>query len=164
MTILIDRPITHEFVQQLLNEIKHDTETSLCVVFSNCHGGDVAAGFALMDYCRWQYQNISTMAFGVVASLAAVMFSCMPDKQRDVMGRRCMGKNSVLMFHNMEVGETLPDQDFGDMMAHSMKDELAGVMVQGSFEYLMAALKNKQAEVFYPSQLACDAGLADHVL
>lgn len=164
MTILIDRPITHELVQQLLNDIKHDTETGLRVVFSNCQGGDVAAGFALMDYCRWQYQSISTMAFGVVASLAAVMFSCMPDKQRDKMGRRGMGKNAVLMFHNMEAGETLPDQDFGEMMTHSMKDELAGVMPQESFESLMAALRSEQAEVFYQSHKACEAGLADFVI
>lgn len=165
MTILINKKITHELVQQLMNDIKNDPDTGLRVVFCNCPGGDVAAGMALVDYCRWHYQSISTMAFGVVASLAAVMFSCMPDTLQDVMGRRSMGKNAILMFHDLDAGQTQQDHEFKQLMNDVIETELANRMEPQHFNWLREQIATaKDNDVFLTPSEAIRTGLADMVL
>lgn len=90
-------PIDQHSARQAMDElmlIEREYPGKPVTLYIMSPGGEVSSGFALLDVCRRLNAEVSTVALGLCASMAAVLACCCAPK-----GRRFIAPNAELMVH-----------------------------------------------------------------
>ena len=99
---MFDKQVNDSSVKECVKELtRWHRQDSKCAIELqlNSPGGTINDGFALIDYIRGLEDSghaITTMAFGMAASMAGVILQ--------VGGQRVMGKNAFLLIHEGSLG------------------------------------------------------------
>lgn len=132
-------------------------------IILNTGGGDVNAGFALIDYVRWlreQGHEVTIRVLGMAASMGAIVLQS--------ADRRIMGRNSVMMLHEASFGAS------GTYAQVKSSVELAEIYHERMFDILAErsegkmsrrAIKDafKKKTWWMPAQEALNKGFVDEL-
>ena len=93
----IETPMANTVVAQLLF-LESENPNADISLYINSPGGDVSAGWAIMDTMRYIKPNVSTIGMGLVASMAAVLLAA------GEKGKRFVLPNTQVMIHQPSSG------------------------------------------------------------
>ena len=97
LTGVVDDNLSNIVVAQLLILANEDPEKEI-KIYINSPGGSVTAGMAIYDTMQYIKAPISTLCFGMAASMGALILSA------GTAGRRYALKNSEIMLHQVMGG------------------------------------------------------------
>ena len=97
LTGVVDDNLSNTVVAQLLILANEDPEKEI-KIYINSPGGSVTAGMAIYDTMQYIKAPISTLCFGMAASMGALILSA------GTAGRRYALKNSEIMLHQVMGG------------------------------------------------------------
>lgn len=137
-----------------------ETKGTITVIVSS-RGGDESGGFAIFDTLRGLKNQVVTVGYGAIYSIAALIFQA--------GSTRAMSPNADLMMHNGSI-----QMEAGDVATDSIQKIAAEAARNNSRYYCAIAHRSKiqlediQAwcvqERYFSAAEAVDAGLADMVL
>jgi len=93
----IETAMANTIVAQLLF-LESENPNADISLYINSPGGDVAAGWAIMDTMRYIKPNVSTIGMGLVASMASVLLAA------GEKGKRFVLPNTQIMIHQPSSG------------------------------------------------------------
>jgi len=93
----IETAMANTIVAQLLF-LESENPNADISLYINSPGGDVSAGWAIMDTMRYIKPNVSTIGMGLVASMAAVLLAA------GEKGKRFVLPNTQVMIHQPSSG------------------------------------------------------------
>lgn len=97
LTGLIETAMANTIVAQLLF-LESENPNADISLYINSPGGDVSAGWAIMDTMRYIKPNVSTIGMGLVASMASVLLAA------GAKGKRFVLPNTQIMIHQPSSG------------------------------------------------------------
>jgi len=93
----IETAMANTIVAQLLF-LESENPNADISLYINSPGGDVSAGWAIMDTMRYIKPNVSTIGMGLVASMASVLLAA------GTKGKRFVLPNTQIMIHQPSSG------------------------------------------------------------
>lgn len=93
----IETAMANTIVAQLLF-LESENPNADISLYINSPGGDVSAGWAIMDTMRYIKPNVSTIGMGLVASMASVLLAA------GAKGKRFVLPNTQIMIHQPSSG------------------------------------------------------------
>jgi ATP-dependent Clp protease protease subunit len=126
-------------------------------------GGEANALLAMIDILSSTDKTIATIVEGKAMSCGSILFSC------GKKGYRYMGKNSVLMFHDVSAGVKgkVADMDV-DLKEVKRLQKIVLSILDNNFEkkkgYFEAMYKkNNNSDVYFDAKSAKEEKLVDHI-
>ncbi len=146
-------------VSQLLYLEAEDSEEPIHMYISS-PGGSVMAGLAILDTMQLISAPVHTYAMGMVASMAAVLFSC------GEKGHRYIMPNAEVMIHQPLGGTSGQASDIEIQAMHilNLKKRLYKILSTATGQSVKTIEKESDRDNYFESAEAIKFGLADKVL
>ena len=161
--IMITEPIDDHMmgviVSQLLYLEAEDSEEPIHMYISS-PGGSVMAGLAILDTMQLITAPVHTYAMGMVASMAAVLFTC------GEKGHRYILPNAEVMIHQPLGGASGQASDIEIQANHiiKLKGRLYKILAKATGKTQKAIEKASDRDNYFEAKEAIAFGLADTVL
>lgn len=161
--IMISEPIDDYLmgivVSQLLYLDAEDHEEPIHLYISS-PGGSVMAGLAILDTMELISAPIYTYGLGLVASMAAVIFSC------GEKGHRYILPNAEVMIHQPLGGTSGQASDIEIQAKHiiSLKARLYEILAKATGQTVETIEKESDRDNYFVAKEAVEFGLADTIL
>lgn len=146
-------------VSQLLYLEAEDSEEPIHMYISS-PGGSVMAGLAILDTMQLISAPVHTYAMGMVASMAAILFSC------GEKGHRYIMPNAEVMIHQPLGGTSGQASDIEIQAKHilNLKKRLYKILSQATGKHVKTIEKESDRDNYFEADEAIKFGLADKVL
>jgi len=155
----INDEMASSIVAQLLYLESLD-ENSDIYMYINSPGGSVSAGLAIFDTMNYIKCDVSTISFGLSASMAAFLLAA------GQKGKRCALENSEIMIHQPLGGASGQASDIEITTRHiiKQKDKLSRILSDLTDQPLRKIRKDTDRDHFLNAYDALEYGLIDEVL
>ncbi len=155
----IDDHMMGVIVSQLLYLEAEDSEEPIHMYISS-PGGSVMAGLAILDTMQLISAPVHTYAMGMVASMAAVLFTCGEKGHRYVM------PNAEVMIHQPLGGTSGQASDIEIQAKHilNLKKRLYKILSKATGKQVKTIEKESDRDNYFEAAEAIKFGLADTVL
>ena len=155
----INDEMSSSIVAQLLYLESLD-ENSDIYMYINSPGGSVSAGLAIFDTMNYIKCDVSTISFGLSASMAAFLLAA------GKKGKRCALENSEIMIHQPLGGASGQASDIEITTRHiiKQKDKLTRILAELTNQPLRKIRKDTDRDHFLNAYDALEYGLIDEVL
>jgi ATP-dependent Clp protease, protease subunit len=159
ITEQIDDHMMGVIVSQLLYLEAEDSEEPIHIYISS-PGGSVMAGFAILDTMQLISAPVHTYAMGMVASMAAVIFTC------GEKGHRYILPNAEVMIHQPLGGTQGQASDIEIQANHiiSLKKRLYKIIAKATGRNVRTIEKESDRDNYFEAAKAIEFGLADTIL
>ena len=159
ITEQVDDHMMGVIVAQLLYLEAEDSSEPIHMYISS-PGGSVMAGLAILDAMQLINAPVYTYAMGMVASMAAVLFTC------GEKGHRYMLPNAEIMIHQPLGGTSGQASDIEIQAKHIMnlKKRLYKILSKASGKHIKTIEKESDRDNYFEAEQAIAFGLADKVL
>lgn len=146
-------------VSQLLYLEAEDSEEPIHMYISS-PGGSVMAGLAILDTMNLISAPVHTYAMGMVASMAAVLFSS------GEKGHRYIMPNAEVMIHQPLGGTSGQASDIEIQANHilKLKKRLYKILSQATGKQVKTIEKESDRDNYFEAEAAIKFGLADKIL
>ena len=146
-------------VAQLLYLEAEDSSEPIHMYISS-PGGSVMAGLAILDTMQLITAPVYTYAMGMVASMAAVLFTC------GEKGHRYMLPNAEIMIHQPLGGTSGQASDIEIQAKHIMnlKKRLYKILSKATGKHVKTIEKESDRDNYFEAEQAITFGLADSIL
>ncbi len=146
-------------VSQLLYLEAEDPEEPIHMYISS-PGGSVMAGLAILDTMQLISAPVHTYAMGMVASMAAVLFTC------GEKGHRYIMPNAEVMIHQPLGGTSGQASDIEIQAKHilNLKKRLYKILSQATGKQVKTIEKESDRDNYFEAEEAIKFGLADTIL
>jgi ATP-dependent Clp protease protease subunit len=161
--IMITEPVDDHMmgvvVSQLLYLEAEDADEPIHMYISS-PGGSVMAGLAILDTMRLISAPVHTYAMGMVASMAAVLFTC------GEKGHRYILPNAEVMIHQPLGGTSGQASDIEIHANHiiKLKKRLYKIIAEATGKHVRTIEKESDRDNYFEAAEAIKFGLADTVL
>ena len=161
--IIITEPVDDHMmgiiVSQLLYLEAEDSSEPIHMYISS-PGGSVMAGLAILDTMQLITAPVYTYAMGMVASMAAVLFTC------GEKGHRYMLPNAEIMIHQPLGGTSGQASDIEIQAKHIMnlKKRLYKILSKATGKHVKTIEKESDRDNYFEAEQAITFGLADTIL
>jgi ATP-dependent Clp protease protease subunit len=155
----IDDHMMGVIVSQLLYLEAEDSGEPIHMYISS-PGGSVMAGLAILDTMQLISAPVHTYAMGMVASMAAVLFSC------GEKGHRYIMPNAEVMIHQPLGGTSGQASDIEIQAKHilNLKKRLYKILSKATGKHVKTIEKESDRDNYFEADQAIKFGLADKVL
>ncbi|MBU1642712.1 ATP-dependent Clp protease proteolytic subunit [bacterium] len=155
----IDDHMMGVIVSQLLYLEAEDSGEPIHMYISS-PGGSVMAGLAILDTMQLISAPVHTYAMGMVASMAAVLFSC------GEKGHRYIMPNAEVMIHQPLGGTSGQASDIEIQAKHilNLKRRLYKILSKATGKHIKTIEKESDRDNYFEADQAIKFGLADKVL
>ena len=159
ITEQIDDHMMGVIVSQLLYLEAEDSEEPIHIYISS-PGGSVMAGLAILDTMELINAPVYTYAMGMVASMAAVIFTC------GEKGHRYILPNAEIMIHQPLGGASGQASDIEIQAKHiiSLKKRLYKILSKATGKHVSTIEKESDRDNYLEAAEAIKFGLADTIL
>jgi len=159
ITEQIDDQMMGVIVSQLLYLEAEDSEEPIHIYISS-PGGSVMAGLAILDTMQLISAPVYTYAMGMVASMAAVIFTC------GEPGYRYILPNAEVMIHQPLGGTQGQASDIEIQANHiiSLKKRLYKIISKATGKNIRTIEKESDRDNYFETTKAIEFGLADTIL
>jgi ATP-dependent Clp protease protease subunit len=159
ITEQIDDQMMGVIVSQLLYLEAEDSEEPIHIYISS-PGGSVMAGLAILDTMQLISAPVHTYAMGMVASMAAVIFTC------GEKGHRYILPNAEVMIHQPLGGTQGQASDIEIQANHiiSLKKRLYKIIAKATGKNVRTIEKESDRDNYFEATKAIEFGLADTIL
>ncbi|MBN2897079.1 MAG: ATP-dependent Clp protease proteolytic subunit [Campylobacterales bacterium] len=159
ITEAIDDHMMGVIVSQLLYLEALDSEEPIHMYISS-PGGSVMAGLAILDTMNLIKAPVHTYAMGMVASMAAVLFTC------GEKGHRYILPNAEVMIHQPLGGASGQASDIEIAARHilNLKKRLYVILSAATGQSVKTIEKESDRDNFFEAEAAVAFGLADTIL
>lgn len=159
ITEQIDDHMMGVIVSQLLYLEAEDSEEPIHIYISS-PGGSVMAGLAILDTMQLISAPVHTYAMGMVASMAAVIFTC------GEKGHRYILPNAEVMIHQPLGGTQGQASDIEIQANHiiSLKKRLYKIIAKATGKNVRTIEKESDRDNYFEAAKAIEFGLADTIL
>jgi len=159
ITEQIDDHMMGVIVSQLLYLEAEDSEEPIHIYISS-PGGSVMAGLAILDTMQLISAPVHTYAMGMVASMAAVIFTCGEN------GHRYILPNAEVMIHQPLGGTQGQASDIEIQANHiiSLKKRLYKIIAKATGKNVRTIEKESDRDNYFEATKAIKFGLADTIL
>ena len=129
-------------------------------MYINSPGGSVSAGLAIFDTMNYIKCDVSTISFGMAASMAAFLLAS------GQKGKRCALENSEIMIHQPLGGASGQASDIEITTRHIMKqkDKINRILSELTEQPIRKIRKDTDRDHFVNAYDALEYGLVDEVL
>ena len=129
-------------------------------MYINSPGGSVSAGLAIFDTMNYIKCDVSTISFGMAASMAAFLLAS------GQKGKRCALENSEIMIHQPLGGASGQASDIEITTRHIMKqkDKINRILSELTEQPIRKIRKDTDRDHFLNAYDALEYGLVDEVL
>ena len=153
----IDDNVSNCVVAQLLylDSLNHD-DISLYI---NSPGGSVTSGLAIYDTIQFIQSDVSTICFGIAASMAAVLLSS------GTKGKRYILENSDVMIHQV-LGRSEGQASDIEISTHrilDLKERLNKILSKNTGKSLKTIEKDTDRDYYLSAREAISYGLVDKI-
>jgi ATP-dependent Clp protease protease subunit len=151
--------LSSSIVAQMLYLESIDSQSDI-YMYINSPGGSVSAGFAIYDTMNYIKCDVSTISFGISASMAAFLLAA------GKKGKRYSLENSEIMIHQPLGGAKGQASDIEITTKHIMKqkDKLLRILSQLTDQPLKKIKKDTDRDHFLNAYDALNYGIIDEVL
>jgi len=158
ITEQIDDHMMGVIVSQLLYLEAEDSGEPIHIYISS-PGGSVMAGLAILDTMQLISAPVHTYAMGMVASMAAVIFTC------GERGHRYILPNAEIMIHQPLGGTQGQASDIEIQANHiiSLKKRLYKIIAKATGKNVRTIEKESDRDNYFEATKAIEFGLADFV-
>ncbi len=155
----VDDHMMGVIVSQLLYLEAEDSEEPIHMYISS-PGGSVMAGLAILDTMQLISAPVHTYAMGMVASMAAVLFTC------GEKGHRYIMPNAEVMIHQPLGGTSGQASDIEIQAKHilNLKKRLYKILSQATGKQVKTIEKESDRDNYFEAEEAIKFGLADTIL
>jgi ATP-dependent Clp protease protease subunit len=155
----VDDHMMGVIVSQLLYLEAEDSEEPIHMYISS-PGGSVMAGLAILDTMQLISAPVHTYAMGMVASMAAVLFTC------GEKGHRYIMPNAEVMIHQPLGGTSGQASDIEIQAKHilNLKKRLYKILSQATGKHVKTIEKESDRDNYFEAQEAIKFGLADTIV
>jgi len=159
ITEQIDDHMMGIIVSQLLYLEAEDSGEPIHIYISS-PGGSVMAGLAILDTMQLISAPVHTYAMGMVASMAAVLFTC------GEPGHRYILPNAEIMIHQPLGGTSGQASDIEIQANHiiSLKKRLYKIISKATGKSVKIIEKESDRDNYFEASVAIEFGLADTIL
>jgi ATP-dependent Clp protease protease subunit len=159
ITEQVDDHMMGVIVAQLLYLEAEDSNEPIHMYISS-PGGSVMAGLAILDTMQLITAPVYTYAMGMVASMAAVLFTC------GEKGHRYMLPNAEIMIHQPLGGTSGQASDIEIQAKHIMnlKKRLYKILSKATGKHVKTIEKESDRDNYFEAEQAIAFGLADTIL
>ena len=159
VTEQVDDHMMGVIVAQLLYLEAEDSSEPIHMYISS-PGGSVMAGLAILDTMQLITAPVYTYAMGMVASMAAVLFTC------GEKGHRYMLPNAEIMIHQPLGGTSGQASDIEIQAKHIMnlKKRLYKILSKATGKHIKTIEKESDRDNYFEAEQAITFGLADSIL
>jgi len=159
ITEQIDDHMMGIIVSQLLYLEAEDSGEPIHMYISS-PGGSVMAGLAILDTMELISAPVHTYAMGMVASMAAVLFTC------GEKGHRYIMPNAEVMIHQPLGGTSGQASDIEIQANHiiSLKKRLYKIISKATGKSVKIIEKESDRDNYFEATVAIEFGLADTIL
>jgi len=159
ITEQVDDHMMGVIVAQLLYLEAEDSSEPIHMYISS-PGGSVMAGLAILDTMQLITAPVYTYAMGMVASMAAVLFTC------GEKGHRYMLPNAEIMIHQPLGGTQGQASDIEIQAKHIMnlKKRLYKILSKATGKHVKTIEKESDRDNYFEAEQAIAFGLADTIL
>lgn len=159
ITEQVDDRMMGVIVAQLLYLEAEDSNEPIHMYISS-PGGSVMAGLAILDTMQLISAPVYTYAMGMVASMAAVLFTC------GEKGHRYMLPNAEIMIHQPLGGTQGQASDIEIQAKHIMnlKKRLYKILSKATGKHVKTIEKESDRDNYFEAEQAIAFGLADTIL
>ena len=159
ITEQIDDHMMGIIVSQLLYLEAEDSNEPIHIYISS-PGGSVMAGLAILDTMQLISAPVYTYAMGMVASMAAVIFTC------GEKGHRYILPNAEIMIHQPLGGTSGQASDIEIQANHiiSLKKRLYKIIAKATGKNVRTIEKESDRDNYFEATKAIEFGLADTIL
>lgn len=155
----VDDHMMGVIVSQLLYLEAEDSEEPIHMYISS-PGGSVMAGLAILDTMNLITAPVHTYAMGMVASMAAVLFTS------GEKGHRYIMPNAEVMIHQPLGGTSGQASDIEIQAKHilNLKKRLYKILSEATGKHVKTIEKESDRDNYFEAQEAIKFGLADTIL
>lgn len=155
----VDDHMMGVIVSQLLYLEAEDSEEPIHMYISS-PGGSVMAGLAILDTMQLISAPVHTYAMGMVASMAAVLFTC------GEKGHRYIMPNAEVMIHQPLGGTSGQASDIEIQAKHilNLKKRLYKILSQATGKHVKTIEKESDRDNYFEAHEAIKFGLADTIV
>jgi len=155
----VDDHMMGVIVSQLLYLEAEDSEEPIHMYISS-PGGSVMAGLAILDTMQLISAPVHTYAMGMVASMAAVLFTC------GEKGHRYIMPNAEVMIHQPLGGTSGQASDIEIQAKHilNLKKRLYKILSQATGKHVKTIEKESDRDNYFEAEEAIKFGLADTIV
>ncbi|DAB30525.1 MAG TPA: ATP-dependent Clp protease proteolytic subunit [Sulfurimonas sp. UBA12504] len=159
ITEQVDDHMMGIIVSQLLYLDAEDSSEPIHLYISS-PGGSVMAGLAILDTMELISSPVYTYAMGMVASMAAVIFTC------GEKGHRYIMPNAEIMIHQPLGGTSGQASDIEIQANHiiSLKKRLYKIIAKATGKHVKTIEKESDRDNYFEAHKAIEFGLADAIL
>lgn len=155
----INDELSCSVVAQMLYLESLDQQSDI-YMYINSPGGSVSAGLAIYDTMNYIKCDVSTISFGLSASMAAFLLAS------GEKGKRCALENSEIMIHQPIGGTNGQASDIEISTKHILKqkDKLSRILSELTGQSLKKIKRDTDRDHFFNAYDALEYGLIDEVL
>ena len=155
----IDSDVANLVVAQLLFLASEDPKKDISF-YINSPGGQVSAGFAILDTMNHIEPNVSTVCVGMAASMAAVLLSA------GEKGKRFALPNAEIMIHQPHGGAEgqASDIEITAKQILKMRAQLNKILAKNTGQKLEKIERDVDRDFFMGAKEAAEYGVIDKVL
>lgn len=130
-------------------------------MYINCYGGEIAAGLSIIDTMNYVKSDISTIAVGAAASMAAVILAS------GTKGKRLALPNAEVMIHQpiaQNVGGQASDIEITAKNIINIRDRLYGILSKRTKKTKSQIEKDADRDKYMTAKEALDYGIIDKII
>ncbi len=159
LTGAIDEDVANIVIAQLLF-LEHEDPKKDITLYINSPGGQVTAGMAMYDTMQFIKPDVSTICFGIAASMGAVILAA------GAAGKRMALPNAEVMIHQVMGGAEGQASDIEISARHILKtkDKLNHILSHHTGQALKKVEKDTDRDYYMSSEEAKEYGLIDKVI
>ncbi len=155
----IDEGVANIVVAQLLF-LEHEDPKQDIKLYINSPGGQVTAGMAMYDTMQFIQPDVSTICFGIAASMGAVLLAA------GAPGKRFALPNAEVMIHQVMGGAEGQASDIEISARHILrtKEKLNQILSHHTGQALKKVEKDTDRDYYMSSEEAKEYGLIDKII
>lgn len=155
----IDEGVANIVVAQLLF-LEHEDPKQDIKLYINSPGGQVTAGMAMYDTMQFIQPDVSTICFGIAASMGAVLLAA------GAPGKRFALPNAEVMIHQVMGGAEGQASDIEISARHILrtKEKLNQILSHHTGQPLKKVEKDTDRDYYMSSEEAKEYGLIDKII
>lgn len=155
----IDEQVANLVIAQLIF-LEHEDPKKDITLYINSPGGQVTAGMAMYDTMQFIKPDVSTICFGIAASMGAVLLAA------GAPGKRMALPNAEVMIHQVMGGAEGQASDIEISARHILKtkDKLNHILAQHTGQNIKKVEKDTDRDYYMSSEEAKEYGLIDKII
>lgn len=161
--IFLGGPVNDDIANLIVAQLvflDHDDPGKDISLYINSPGGSVTAGLGIYDTMQFIKSDVSTICFGMAASMAAVLLSC------GQKGKRLILPSAEVMIHQVMGGAEGQASDIEINAKHiiKMKARLNNLLALNSGQTLEKVEKDSDRDYYMSAEEALEYGLVDKIV